>query len=300
MLMYTPMLMKMDGSRIGRHRVSPEDIVTTIPNRFGPLSTLRNTPEEMSMEMHMFGAMCCINDSITVMLMTSYVEKRMSMITFQGGMGTTRLGITEGSTEGIADTSVSVAFKLWQGHGGDRLNGTLGVSLPTGSIEERGRMLTPMGMMMEMRSAYGMQLGTGTYDLLPSLTYLGSAGRLGWGAQMKARIALENENDEGYRWGDLYEATAWLSYELADVCRAPRALPPARRTKSTELIRRLAAPSRAPILSTMEASASRPSSSSTVTLRSATEPWRASASKRACRSIRTRTGRNSNATGRLP
>jgi hypothetical protein len=126
MLMYTPMLMKMDGSRIGRHRVSPEDIVTTIPNRSGPLPTLRSAPKEMNMEMHMFGALYGINDSITVMLMTSYVEKRMSMITFQGGMGTTRLGITEGSTEGIADSSVSVAFKLWQGHG-DRLNGTLGV-----------------------------------------------------------------------------------------------------------------------------------------------------------------------------
>jgi hypothetical protein len=77
-------------------------------------------------------------------------------------------------------------------------------------------MLTPMGMMMEMCSAYVIQLGTGTYDLLPSLAYLGSAGRLGWGAQMKARIALENENDEGYRWGNLYEATAWLSYKLTD------------------------------------------------------------------------------------
>ena len=116
----------MDVRRIGTHRVSPEEIVTTIPNRFGPLSTLRIAPEEMSMEMQMFGAMYGINDSITVMLMTSYVEKRMSMITFQGGIGTTRLGITEGSTEGIADSSVSVAFKLWQGHG-DRLNGTLGV-----------------------------------------------------------------------------------------------------------------------------------------------------------------------------
>jgi hypothetical protein len=77
-------------------------------------------------------------------------------------------------------------------------------------------MLSPMGMMMEMCSAYGMQLGTGTYDLLPSLTYLGSAGRLGWGAQMKARIALEDENDEGYRWGNLYEATAWLTYKVKD------------------------------------------------------------------------------------
>ena len=64
------------------------------------------------MEMHMFGAMYGINDSITVMLMTSYVEKRMTMITFQGGMSTTRPGITERSTEGITDTSISLAFKL--------------------------------------------------------------------------------------------------------------------------------------------------------------------------------------------
>jgi hypothetical protein len=107
MLMYTPMLMKMDGSRIGTRRVSPEEIVTTVPNRFEPLPTLRIAPEEMSMEMHMFGAMYGVNDSITVMWMTSYVEKRMTLITFQGGMGTTRLGITEGSTEGIAGTPPS-------------------------------------------------------------------------------------------------------------------------------------------------------------------------------------------------
>jgi hypothetical protein len=91
-------------------------------------------------------------------------------------------------------------------------------------------MLSPMGIMMEMRSSYGMQLGTGTYNLLPSLTYLGSAGHLGWGAQMKARIALEDENDEGYRWGNLYEATAWLSYKLTDgLSGTARLVPPARR-----------------------------------------------------------------------
>lgn len=215
MLMYTPMFMKMDGSRIGTRRVSPEEIVTTVPNRFGPAPTLRIAPEEMSMEMHMFSAMYGITDSISVMLMSSYVEKRMTMITFAGMTGANRLAVTEGSTEGIGDTTVALAFKLWQGHG-HRINGTLGVSIPTGSIEETGRMTMPNGMMMEMRSAYGMQLGSGTYDLVPSLTYLGNAGRLGWGAQVKARVALEDENDEGYRWGNLYEATAWLSYKLTD------------------------------------------------------------------------------------
>lgn len=223
MLMYTPMFMKMDGSRIGTRRVSPEEIVTTVPNRFDmnpgmpgvQPPTLRIAPQEMSAEMHMFSAMYGITDTINLMVMSSYVEKRMTMITFAGMKGTTRLGISEGSTEGLGDTTVALAFKLWQGQG-QRLNGNIGVSIPTASITERGRMLSPMGMMMDMRSAYGMQLGTGTYDLVPSLTYLGGSGRLGWGAQIKGRIALEDENDEGYRWGNLYEATAWLSYKLTD------------------------------------------------------------------------------------
>ncbi|MGE0854470.1 MAG: transporter [Hyphomicrobiaceae bacterium] len=221
MLMYTPMFMKMDGSRIGTRRVSPETIVTTIPNRFDmnpgmpgvQPPTLRIAPEQMSMEMHMLGGMAGITDSIALMVMTAYVEKSMTMITFAGMTGTNRLALTEGSTEGLGDTTVSLAFKLWQGHG-QRLNGALGLSVPTGSIEEVGRMTMPNGMTMRMRSAYGMQLGTGTYDLMPSLTYLGQSGPFGWGAQVKGRIALQDENDEGYRWGDFYEVTAWASYRI--------------------------------------------------------------------------------------
>lgn len=223
MLMYTPMFMKMDGSRIGTRGVSPETIVTTVPNRFdmNPAmpgvqpATLRIAPDEMSMEMHMLSGMYGITDQISLMVMTAYVEKRMTMITFQGPAGATRLGVTEGSTEGLGDTTLALAFNLWKGHG-HRVNGTLGVSIPTGSIDERGTMLMPHNAMMTMRSSYGMQLGTGTYDLVPSLTYMGNAGRLGWGAQYKARIALEDENDEGYRWGNQHEVTAWLSYSLTE------------------------------------------------------------------------------------
>lgn len=223
MLMYTPMFMKMDGSRIGTKSVSPETIVTTVPNRFDmnpgmpgvQPATLRIAPDEMSMEMHMLSAMYGITDSISLMVMTAYVEKRMTMITFQDPAGATRLGVTEGSTEGIGDTTVALAFNLWKGHG-HRVNGTLGVSIPTGSIDETGTMLMPHNAMMTMRSSYGMQLGTGTYDLVPSLTYMGNSGRLGWGAQYKARIALEGENDEGYRWGNQHEVTAWLSYSLTE------------------------------------------------------------------------------------
>ncbi|MCB1520392.1 MAG: transporter [Hyphomicrobiaceae bacterium] len=221
MMMYTPMFMHMGGSRIGTRDVTPETIVTTVPNRFdqNPMMpgvqppTLRIAPETMSMEMHMFSLMYGITDTINVMIMSSYVEKEMRMVTFAGMAGTNRLGTSTGNTEGMGDTTVSLAFKVFEGHG-NRLNASLGVSIPTGSTDEVGRMLSPMGMMMQMRSAYGMQLGTGTYDLVPSVTWTGHTGRLGWGAQYKGRIALEDESDEGYRWGNLHEVTAWLSYGL--------------------------------------------------------------------------------------
>jgi hypothetical protein len=64
-----------------------------------------------------------------------------------------------------------------------------------------------------VRLPYAMQLGTGTFDLLPGLTYAGRAGDFSWGAQFRSEIRLEGENEEGYAWGDLYGLTGWLAYE---------------------------------------------------------------------------------------
>jgi len=60
-----------------------------------------------------------------------------------------------------------------------------------------------------------MQLGTGTFDLLPGLTYTGRMGDVSWGAQYRAEIRLEGENDEGYAWGDKHALTAWAAYQWA-------------------------------------------------------------------------------------
>jgi hypothetical protein len=217
MLMYTPMWMHMDDSRIGTREVSPEEIVTTVPNRFrmmpGQPPTLRIAPDSMDMRMQMLGATVGITDHVSLMAMGSYVQKEMDMITFAGPTGTRRLAVNHGETEGIGDTTLAALVKLFDG-GGHRLHAIAGLSLPTGSIEEEGRMISPMGMPMIMRSSYGMQLGTGTYDLVPGLMYTGQQGPLAWGASYRGRFALEDENEEGYSWGDRHELTGWLAYAL--------------------------------------------------------------------------------------
>lgn len=217
MTSYRYMHMDMSGNRDGDDSLSPEDIVTTVTNPFAnpPLMppTLRVVPTDMPMQMHMVGGMYGLTDRITLMAMGMYVSKEMDHITFQGPMGTMRLGEFTTETAGIGDTTIGAIIGLDDGSYEHRqINLGLALSLPTGSIEETDQILTPMGTTPNPRLPYPMQLGSGSFDLKPSLTARSRTGDWTYGAQASAILRLD-ENDEGYTLGDVAEATAWLAYE---------------------------------------------------------------------------------------
>jgi len=218
MLSYRYMHMDMGGNRIGTNDVSPDTIITTVPNRFFGMPmqppTLRVVPLWMTMDMHMLGAMYAPTNDLTIMTMANYIEKEMRHITYQGGVATTPLGFFTTNTEGLGDTRITGLYRLYK-DSVHRTHLNLGLSLPTGSITERDTILTPMGMRPTVRLPYAMQLGTGTFDLLPGVTYTGRVGDFSWGGQFRSEIRLEGENDEGYAWGDLYAVTGWLAYQWA-------------------------------------------------------------------------------------
>lgn len=209
--------MSMDGLRLGTSDISPDQAATILPNRFagmpGMPPTLRVIPDQMTMDMHMLSAMYGLSDNVTVMAMVPYVEKDMTAITYQGPTGTTVLGISKRHSEGLGDIRVAATFGLLT-EGAHKLNGTLGLSLPTGSITETGQMLTPMNMRPTRRLAYAMQLGSGTFDLMPALTYQTTKGAMSYGAQLRGTIRL-GSNDEGYSLGDEIALNAWASYKAA-------------------------------------------------------------------------------------
>ncbi len=123
-------------------------------------------PTSMTMDMHMVMVMYGITDRLTVMAMANYQANEMKMIM---DMGPT-MGIFPSapmSTSGFGDTELRGMYRI------DKyLVGSLGLSLPTGSIKERSDV---MGMIF--RAPYDMQLGSGTYDLKPALTYNGVSRR---------------------------------------------------------------------------------------------------------------------------
>jgi hypothetical protein len=214
MLSYRYMRMHMEDNRDGTDGLSPEEIATTVPNRFfgtpGQPPTLRVVPTEMTTDMHMFGAMVAPADWMTLMLMGHYIDRDMDHITFAGGAGTTRLGTFSTEAKGWGDTSVSALLRLYE-DSTHHLQLNAGLSLPTGSIKERDTVLTPMGAFVNLRLPYAMQLGSGTYDFLPGITYYGRERKWGWGAQYAGTIHM-GENSQNYTRGDKHMVTAWGSY----------------------------------------------------------------------------------------
>ena len=214
MLSYRFVHMDMQGNRAGTDSTDADTIVTTVPNRFfgKPMQppTLRIVPTEMSMDMHMFGAMYAPSDWLTLMVMGMYMEKDMEHTTYMGGRGTNVRGSFRVKTDGIGDTRASGLIRLHD-DGIHKLHLNAGVSFPTGSTSETHEILTPMGARPTVRVPYAMQLGSGTYDLLPGITYNGHSGKMYWGGQYMGTFRLGD--DQGYSLGEKHTLSAWMNYQ---------------------------------------------------------------------------------------
>jgi hypothetical protein len=216
MFSYTPSFMHMTGNYIGSNQVSGDTIVTTVHTPPGTMMGgmmapfYRIVPQSMETDMHMFHAMYGVTDWFNLMVMANYTYKTMTMTTYAGMMGTKVLGSSTASTEGFGDTAVMSLWRLYD-DGVHHVHVNLGLWLPSGSDTQSISMLSPMGMSMNMRANYGMQLGTGTVDLAPGVTYTGRWKQWSWGAVYRGRYALDT-NVEGYSYGSWNDLTGWAGY----------------------------------------------------------------------------------------
>lgn len=171
---------------------------------------------DMTMDMHMFMAMYDVTSKFSLMIMGNYLVNSMNMTMDMGVMdGVQMYDTMVMETSGIGDTQIAAMFKLddyllynpWF---------TLTVSLPTGSIDETYTMsMPPMdGMPMEEETLvqpYDMQLGSGTYDITPSLSMSNRIGPWQLGYEM-SYLWRTHDNVENYRWGDRFKVDGWTKY----------------------------------------------------------------------------------------
>jgi len=193
MFTYKYMYMNMDGMRIGTNGVSSQRV----------LEDFMVTPTDMDMQMHMFGGMWAPTDFLTLMTSIPYVKKSMNHLTRSGVRFNTE-------SEGLGDIKITGLIKVYDGHD-QRIHLNAGLSLPTGSINKKAD--TPAGPNQQL--PYPMQLGSGTVDLLPGITYLGQQRLFSWGAQVSGTVRL-GTNDRNYTLGDRLDATAWGAWDWFD------------------------------------------------------------------------------------
>jgi len=188
---------EMNGLRNGTSGVGLNDAIP-MSSRFGYMMA----PTSMSMDMHMLMLMYGVTDRFTVMGMTSYLDNAMEMVMNMGMRNKTEPTMR---TSGLGDTELRGVYQL-----GGNLVGSLGVSLPTGDLTQS---FQTMGL--TLRAPYDMQLGSGTYDLKPALTYnaLSDGGLWNWGGQVSYTYH-PGKNDQGYSLGDNFKATGWLQRAL--------------------------------------------------------------------------------------
>ena len=207
MLSYRYMNMQMDGMRHGTERIDSQDAFA---------ANYAVTPENMAMEMHMFGLMYAPTDQLTLMAMANYIDTTMNHRVDPAVAGMINGGDSGFTTEssGFGDIKLSALYRFYL-EGNSKAHFGIGFSLPTGSIDEKDD--TPsMGGRQRQQLPAPMQLGSGTFDLLPSLTYVQQFTDWSWGAQGSGVIRLESKNGNNYRLGNKLELLCWAGYNLAE------------------------------------------------------------------------------------
>jgi len=149
----------------------------------------------------MFG----LTNKLTLMGSIPYVKKSMDIKNRAGNQFKT-------NSEGIGDIKFEGLYKIVNQGKKRNVILNLGMSFPTGSIDKKDTIPTPAGP-SRVQLPYPMQLGSGTWDITPGVTYNQRWKDLNLGGQAKTTIRL-NENDRNYKLGNKLNLTMWSAYNL--------------------------------------------------------------------------------------
>jgi hypothetical protein len=204
MLSYRYMNMEMGNIQSGVKSVDKNDVF---------LNYLM-APKSMRMDMHMLMGMYGLTGRITLMAMLNYSFTSMDMNMFSaaghhhGGSGSTSNEHVMNAS-GLGDCKIFALYGLIDTRHHQLMLST-GLSIPTGSIQMKGSNDDPM--YSNQRLPYSMQMGSGTYDLLPCVNYFYQKNRVTYSAQISG-IARLSSNSVGYRLGNEISSNVWFAYE---------------------------------------------------------------------------------------
>lgn len=210
-LSITPNFANLSGMRIGTRNVSNEYIVNNVPFFLNPTRTVRIVPQNIAAKTQVVGLAYGVTKDFSLVFTGGMGEKNLEPLTFSGAAGVQQRGRSYVGTVSLVDFSLSGIYRVYQDdiH---RIQINLGFSFPTGSNHATfNGLLLPDGSRALVRAFYGMQPGTGTFDIMPGVVYAGHLDKWSWGLSYRGRHPLA-ANPQGYMWGNLHEFNGWAGY----------------------------------------------------------------------------------------
>jgi hypothetical protein len=204
MTSYSYEQMNMSGYLKGSDDMTAEQVIA---------SGYSQAADDMSMQMHMFGLMGGVTENITAMIMIPYVQKTMTHIDSHNA----RMKM---KSEGLGDIEISGITQIFSSDNllsGHKINAnlSLGLSLPTGAIDESFTHVHGDGDAESHHMDYAMQLGSGTFDPTFAASLADKFGRYSFGARAEYTPRF-SENSENYRLGNEAKITTWTAAEVTD------------------------------------------------------------------------------------
>ena len=212
------MHMEMDGLQAGTTPIAASQVGPAVfPG--SPFPSVKYpymmVPTKMSMDMAMSMLMYGVTDKLTIMAMMNYKATNMNMLMDMGNFpGTTQLHdvlnyTSPMATSGVSDTELDAMYKLYDDRKLGSLVGTLGVSIPTGSTTQT---IAMMGY--TFRAPYDMQLGSGTVDLKPALTYNWMSDNVGWNLGATVSGIIHTDTNNGWAYGNSVKLSTWVQHDF--------------------------------------------------------------------------------------
>lgn len=166
------------------------------------LDVFQSTPFNLTQQRHLLELQFAAIENITLTARVPFIQNNMDQVT-------RNFDVFNSSTTGLGDVEVGALFNVYE-EGPYKAHVAAVASVPTGSFEEDGTNAIGDG-----RLPYSMQLGSGTFDIQPSVTFqamnqYGSVGFKGTG------IVRMSENDAGYTLGNRVMVTSWFSFPVSD------------------------------------------------------------------------------------
>jgi len=199
---YTYAISDYDEYYIGSNSVSYDDVLFSPGLEPRTQNNYPVVPTEIKQEVHALRVAYDLTDAMTVRAQLPMVKQSTDHISIVPGYDAFNI-----SSDGVGDLVVVFDRTMSQSLNSVWKAG-LGVSVPTGSIDEEGDTPRAPG---NQQLPYTMQLGSGTWDFPIFLSFRKYEARWDWG--LDASFALRTgKNDRDYRLGNKASVGGWVMW----------------------------------------------------------------------------------------